>query len=263
MLLSDVIVGVSKRIAELDALGAPYIVGECYGRLMWHASDLGVAISNDDGPEIENQAVNVAAHAVRLLMALDGDTDGDEPRCPKCGYTEWDCIDHGDHHLCDGPGPVGDPDGDVDDGEEEPPDEVIARLGGQLNRVTVELGEQKAIVTDMCNDVRRLREERDALRTFNAMGMKEEVGIDLRRLREERDGFREAAAKANEELTAIAEALEHSTGKTLDDGIVREVRRLIELLKVEKALREERRVAVVALREFREKVLELANEADV
>lgn len=31
----------------------------------------------------------------------------DEGRCPKCGYTKRDCQIHGDHHLCDGPGPPG------------------------------------------------------------------------------------------------------------------------------------------------------------
>jgi chromosome segregation ATPase len=80
----------------------------------------------------------------------------------------------------------------------------------QRDRAEVEL-------SDARDDIGRLRRERDA------------VAREATRLKEERNGFREAAAKANEELTEISEALERSTGAYLVECAKERMRELNEL----------------------------------
>lgn len=49
---------------------------------------------------------DVRAERIQDVTEEDVIAEGfDVPRCPKCGYTRWDCRFHMDHHLCGEPEP--------------------------------------------------------------------------------------------------------------------------------------------------------------
>jgi hypothetical protein len=87
--LSDVVVAISRRVAELDVknMGRDTLPEDELCRRVCHAAeDLDVARRCNDRPEIERQAVDVAAHAVRLLLALGEPKEVEESlACPSCG----------------------------------------------------------------------------------------------------------------------------------------------------------------------------------
>jgi hypothetical protein len=181
------LVAIGKRVAELDVknIGRDTLPEDELCRRVCHAGeDLDVARRCNDRPEIERQAVDVAAHAVRLLLAIGepkkASTEPTLKSCPVCGKLPTLVVAGQRKFMCEDCGIVG---------------AWHSQRSGAINAWNA--------AVDAYEPLSRCEQQLDEIGDMVEFGPDETSVDGVRRLIEERDGFREAAAKANEELVAI------------------------------------------------------------
>lgn len=95
-------------LAALKLHPAPWRVE--YRQLVagWHPKSMPRVVDADGEPVAAfYQGVShpglydVAADALAIAIVDAFNEAAGAARCPECGYTQQDCLLHGDHHLCD------------------------------------------------------------------------------------------------------------------------------------------------------------------